>query len=114
MSVDLDALETKQCSVCLESPPYAACPGRECAKTIALLAEVRALREDARWIPVSEKLPEHSGDYLCWWRRAHGVALRVVMQFEDGRFWKGHGSPTNVTHWMSLRKAPGAERKEPK
>ena len=45
MSVDLDALETKQCSVCLESPPYAACPGRECAKTIALLAEVRALRE---------------------------------------------------------------------
>lgn len=67
---------------------------------------VTALPELSDWIPVSERLPESSGDYLVWWRRQHGENRRVVMQFENGIFWKGHGAPVNVTHWQPLPAPP--------
>lgn len=58
-----------------------------------------------RWIPVSERLPEHSGLVLCI---ADG---RTELKFWDyiSKKWLGYfyiDTPQNVTHWMPLPEAP--------
>lgn len=78
------------------------------AEIDALTAELRALREAVRWIPVSERLPEERMDVL-------GVledGTRVVCDYAPNCACnaKWHGSNREVpTHWQPLPAPPTAE-----
>ena len=55
--------------------------------------EISRLREAARWIPVSERLPKDAGDYLV-----------LCPEFPVCIVWfqRGTFDEDDVTHWMPL------------
>ena len=60
-----------------------------------------------RWIPVTERIPEHFSPVIVC--REKGKGEYVVEQgFKDvGDWWKVYGTRTkNVTHWMPLPEPP--------
>lgn len=73
----------------------------------SLLAEVRELREAQRWIPVSEKLPEHFKNVLTW-HPDFGEEIVVAYYSHDQGYWNewNDGMPggniSNPTHWKPL------------
>lgn len=79
-------------------------------------AEIRAVAETTRWIPVSERLPEPRINVLCWhqdYRAPHDPARADawVGSWEecDGVwcFLDGFGIEIRtVTHWQPLPPAP--------
>ena len=58
-----------------------------------------------RWIPVSDRLPEEDGYYICWWP---GLQHPAFQCFWDGFTWRNTNAPTvmPVTHWQHLPEAP--------
>jgi len=62
----------------------------------ALIAELRKLREENRWILVTERLPEDKGYVLC------GYGSGVLAAWFDGVRLDIDG----VTHWRPLPKPP--------
>ena len=93
----------------------------------ALSMAVAALREkeERRWIPVTERLPEEDGDYLVFKRFAGNAWSDVVSFAKDGRQvsectfvekWQnvwyyydsewGYIRTDAVTHWMPLPEPP--------
>jgi len=69
------------------------------------------------WIPVSERLPEKKGKYLCCVRfeerTRNGVVTRsyhrrhLCLNFKDGMFWINKGTPVGmISHWMPLVALP--------
>ena len=66
-----------------------------------LTAENAALREQVRWIPVSERLPEKDGAYIGW-----DGTLYVGFTWDE-RF--SVMFPNTVTHWMPLPLPPEGE-----
>lgn len=74
-------------------------------------AALEACRKDA-WIPVSERLPDCAGRYMCWFQENHAYLYYVAphgWHWEDEDVMsKRHQS--QVTHWMPLPAAPGNER----
>jgi hypothetical protein len=55
------------------------------------------------WIPVSERLPDGSGEYLCWSNLGFDVH-----RFSASLFWS-ETFGENITHWMPLPSAPTTE-----
>jgi hypothetical protein len=61
-----------------------------------------------KWIPVSERLPEHGEVVLCYMSFKEARALqwdnasRYWLGYESGDDW----SKANVTHWMPLPEPP--------
>ena len=62
------------------------------------------------WISVKDRLPDKSGQYLCWFGKnivAKGTAIATYLEM-----WQAFGSLEsletypNVTHWMSLPEPP--------
>jgi len=75
-----------------------------------LKAELAELRERARWIPVSERLPEDGRSVLLYDRLISGVELAT---YEKGKWYLGGGSETTVenakdifTYWQHLPEPP--------
>lgn len=67
-----------------------------------------------RWIPVTERLPEREGRYLCVKRIGKSGAVYVTMMNGDGYgFSMEHIYTDDVTHWMPLPEPPKEEAKEP-
>ncbi len=62
--------------------------------------------ERTRWIPCSERLPEHSARCLCYCNEKVSVLKywRTQQEFQYG------GRKRNVTHWMPLPELPKEER----
>ena len=66
------------------------------------------LREAARWIPVSERLPE-SPDY-CLVIYDNRDYNRAIAFYKNGDWYKySDWMISNVTHWMLLPKPPEVE-----
>ena len=74
------------------------------------MEENAALREQVRWIPVSERLPEYQQRVLFFSER-----ISLGVHSEKARYWAtdGYTYPGDwydtVTHWMPLPQPPEAE-----
>ena len=74
------------------------------------MEENAALREQVRWIPVSERLPEYQQRVLFFSER-----ISLGVHSEKARYWAtdGYTYPgdwyNTVTHWMTLPQPPEAE-----
>ena len=64
------------------------------AKLTSKLARMEAAE---RWIPVSERLPEIDGEYICY----NGKSFDV--DYWDGDSWNFN---CGITHWRPLPSAP--------
>lgn len=65
------------------------------------------------WISVKDRMPEKSGEYLCWFG-ANKVAIGpAILTYVDE--WKAFGrlqsleKYPNITHWMPLQEPPEVE-----
>jgi hypothetical protein len=79
-------------------------------------AEIERLREERRWIPVTERLPEEGVYVLVWhkggssadigWRehQPYYTVPETIWTLGDERD-KGF-PPKSITHWMPLPKPP--------
>lgn len=66
----------------------------------ALAARVRELEADARWIPVSERIPKGSEKVLTY--------TEQTLQRQQVLYWT-KGDERNVSHWRPLPKPPVKE-----
>ncbi|HFZ0431145.1 TPA: DUF551 domain-containing protein, partial [Klebsiella pneumoniae] len=53
------------------------------------------------WIPVSERMPENDGAYLCWDNRYVTTYAFIFGAWQANQF-----IAKNITHWMPLPAAP--------
>jgi hypothetical protein len=79
--------------------------------TPAEITDLARAKEEGRWIPVTERLPEHSGLVLAYYNCG-----TCDVSFIHNRKWYGDCDDGRVTHWMSLpelpKEAAEAERNE--
>ena len=75
-------------------------------------AAIDALQEDRRWIPVTERLPDRQGEYICRccidgneWYPFHMV-LRYYLVDKKPHFRHECEHGLQVTHWMPLPEPP--------
>ena len=54
-----------------------------------------------RWVPVSERVPENDGAYLCWDKRYVTTYAFIFGAWQANQF-----IAKNITHWMPLPAAP--------
>lgn len=100
------------------------CPGVDCFVCIAdHLSNSGVVVQ--QWIPVTERLPEEDGSYLCYsqycgsgWISVRGFAKdgRKKDEYDFQRRWKnvwydydseyGYCVIDSITHWMPLPKSP--------
>jgi hypothetical protein len=73
--------------------------------------EIERLRDERRWIPVSERLPEEGQPVLGCWRFARWTnempSMVTSMWYEDGGFFDDNENRERTpTHWMPLPEPP--------
>lgn len=70
--------------------------------------EIERLRDERRWIPVSERLPEDGQSVLACFEKSGGVGCATFVElykwFETDRGCFG------ATHWMPLPEPPEATK----
>lgn len=72
-----------------------------------LEAENARLREERRWIPVEERLPENDGIYLAY---LAPMGRSELAKIETHLFYFGaFRTSWRVTHWMPLPEPPEVE-----
>ena len=71
-------------------------------------AELAALREQTRWIPVGERLPdENAGVFAVSEDEVYGTRTVVQGDYCQGKFLDLAGDDIeNVTHWMPIPEPP--------
>jgi len=107
------------CPICNQKAANCGCTATERAQhsslkdalyEIALLrAEITRLREERRWIPVTERMPEADSTVLVSWRYGEGPEQVAAQAWYDrhGRFTTaGVVEFPNVTHWQPLPAPP--------
>ena len=64
-----------------------------------------------KWIPVTERLPEEDGRYLCNVKSFafKGSFYITMLKYDKGGFIEGHIYTDDVTHWMELPEPPKGE-----
>lgn len=70
-----------------------------------------ALREQPRWIPVTERLPDATGKYIVCTEKKSVYCAKfykyISERHPEGYF--GTDSYTHITHWMPLPSTEGLE-----
>lgn len=69
------------------------------------------VKAERRWIPVTERLPETNGQYLCYVRSCafRGSHYCSILNYDKNGFRSGHIYTDDVTHWMPLPEPPKEE-----
>ena len=74
------------------------------------IEEIDKMEPAQKWIPVTERLPEKEGRYLCVVRIVKSGAVYVQMMNGDRYgFSLEHIYNDDVTHWMPLPEPPKGE-----
>lgn len=87
-------------------------PAGCCGQCSAGLAERDKLREENRWIPVTERLPEPFVDVLIGWGKrvetGHRIqsAAKTAVLDQQPAFQSGRYEIRWATHWMPIRPLP--------
>lgn len=78
--------------------------------------EIAVLQKRQKWVPVTERLPESAGDYLCWVKYCNLVTGEMEKIQRTGYFtplgggaWGGdaiRGARAMVLAWMPLPDGP--------
>lgn len=103
--IDRDKLLKKFCSHCYgEKTCTEDCFDAKIIKSIPTEDE-----KPAQWIPVTERLPEENGFYLCLYEAKHsgGVAMDEglsILQYLDSKWHLNDAY--SVTYWMPLPEPP--------
>ena len=99
------------CPICGNNQAYCHCTRLEKEQFL----EIARLRQERRWVPVGERLPEIGTDVLAM--GGEGVFQARLILWGESRRWEplvldfhgcgccGGGRP-NVTHWMPLPPGP--------
>ncbi len=69
--------------------------------TPALNSVQNVVTVPGKWIPVSERMPENDGAYLCWDNRYVTTYAFIFGAWQANQF-----IAKNITHWMPLPAAP--------
>lgn len=71
------------------------------------VAEIKRLRTERRWIPVSERLPEDGQNIIACFAFGSvvGEVGEATFNKRDGWFYNEHGA-WGATHWMPLPEPP--------
>lgn len=77
----------------------------------ALQMAITALQNQPVWIPVSERLPEESGEYLTWVRYDNEEFMSIE-EIECEGILKEWNFTGKVLYWMPLPKEPYRESEE--
>ncbi|HCI7492068.1 TPA: DUF551 domain-containing protein [Klebsiella pneumoniae] len=75
--------------------------------TPALNSVQSVLTVPGKWIPVSERMPENDGAYLCWDNRYVTTYAFIFGAWQANQF-----IAKNITHWMPLPAAPQVVNRE--
>ena len=109
---------------CGECPYDGACLNRLKIDALELLKEeevveptvAKDIKVPDKWVSVKDRLPEKSGQYLCWFG-ANKVAIGpAIVTYVDE--WKAFGNLVslekypNITHWMPLPEPPKEDNNE--
>ena len=65
------------------------------------------------WIPVTERLPERNGFYLCLYKHKHPGGVAMDEGLSIVQMYKGKWNLNDiyaVTHWMPLPEPPKADK----
>ncbi len=62
---------------------------------------------EQKWIPVTERLPEESGEYLAYCGGYDGICVLYYEILKTKGKWRSKWK--EVTHWMPLPEAPKGE-----
>lgn len=68
------------------------------------LKALRELEEQQRWIPVGERLPEESGEYLTYCGEYDGICILYCDVLKTKTKWRTRWK--EVTYWMPLPEPP--------
>ena len=60
--------------------------------------------EIPKWIPVTERLPEESGEYLCYCGEYDGICIVYLEILKTKSKWRSNRK--RVTHWMPMPEPP--------
>ena len=76
-----------------------------------MMMAIKALEQESKWIPVSERLPEENKQVLIQYRTRYrdDVNLFDVTSRADYNYWQGIGRDIDVIAWMPLPKPYSAE-----
>ena len=75
---------------------------------------IKALEQEPKWIPVSERLPEESGEYLVWVESYHEKPYMSIEEIDcDGvlKEWNYY-KPNEIVAWCPLPEPYKAESEE--
>ena len=70
------------------------------------------LKEEQKWIPVSERLPEEGVDVLACFYTGEKNYKIMVSRRSDCNYWNGVGRTSDMVAWMPLPKPYKAESEE--
>ncbi|MDG1643514.1 DUF550 domain-containing protein [Klebsiella huaxiensis] len=89
------------------NPTYRAMLAAAPHDTPALNSVQSVVTVPGKWIPVSERVPENDGAYLCWDKRYVTTYAFIFGAWQANQF-----IAKNITHWMPLPAAPQEVKSE--